>query len=65
MCVVLYLFVINILIDYSFSITIFDQKKDKANVNIVLVNNDIQRLTKASSIIIISNSGRIKLFETL
>jgi hypothetical protein len=65
MCVVLYLFVINILIDYSFPITIFDQKKDKANVNIVLVNNDIQRLTKASSIIIISNSGRIKLFETL
>ncbi|HET6800097.1 MAG TPA: hypothetical protein VFH25_05995 [Nitrososphaeraceae archaeon] len=51
--------------DRSLPITIFDQKKDKANVVIVVVNNDIQRLTKASSIIIISNSGQTKLFETL
>jgi hypothetical protein len=28
--------VINIFIDYSFAITIFDQKKDKANAIIVL-----------------------------
>ncbi len=55
----------NILIDRSLPITIFDQKKDKANVVIVVVNNDIQRLTKASSIVIISNSGQTKLFETL
>ena len=55
----------NILIDRSLLITIFDQKKDKANVVIVVVNNDIHRLTKASSIIIISNSGQTKLFETL
>lgn len=57
--------VIYILTDRSLPITIFDQKKDKANVVIVVVNNDIQRLTKASSIIIISNSGQTKLFETL
>lgn len=59
------LYVIYILTDRSLPITIFDQKKDKANVVIVVVNNDIQRLTKASSIIIISNSGQTKLFETL
>jgi hypothetical protein len=57
--------VIYILTDRSLPITIFDQKKDKANVVIVVVNNDIQRLTKASSIIITSNSGQTKLFETL
>lgn len=57
--------VIYILTDRSLPITIFDQKKDKANVVIVVVNNVIQRLTKASSIIIISNSGQTKLFETL
>jgi hypothetical protein len=57
--------VIYILTDRSLPITIFDQKKDKANVVIIVVNNDIQRLTKASSIIIISNSGQTKLFETL
>jgi hypothetical protein len=55
----------NILIDRSLLITIFDQKKDKANVVIVVVNNEIHRLIKASSIIIISNSGQTKLFEIL